>query len=522
MTALVILALAPSAHAARGFSLGVQAGDVTARSAILWAKANRGGAYTLDVARNRRFTRGLDAYLVRARKRDNNTVQRRVRGLRPDTRYFYRFSRGRRRSDVGTFVTAPRASQDATVEFAWTGDTDFNTAPGRRRPHWNGGGIYGRMRAERNDFNVNLGDTIYSDSEIPGRLEPLALTVRQKWSKYRINLRNRQLRALRAGAGLYSHWDDHEFIDDFSPAENSFEPFLDADVLSMNGRVLYRRGARAFRDYSPVTWSSRNGLYRRVRWGRNLELFFLDQRSFRSANADANGVCNNPQTGEPDLAPTAPQRLRAEFAPLYPPFGSSVSQACIDAIRDPNRTYLGERQRERFLRAVRRSSARFKVIMNELAIQQYYLNLYDRWEGFEADRQRVLAGLQGVRNVIFLSADVHATLANDARFQTLEDGGPRNSGIMDITVGPAATLDFEEEIDEATDRDGTGQLADAGFLTPPPPNGVGMQCSVIDRFSYGQVKVTRNRLTVTPKDINGRRLTDDGRPCGPFVLNFSN
>ncbi len=204
----------------------------------------------LDIARNRRFTRGLDAHLVRARKRDDNTVQLRVRGLRPGKRYFYRFSRGRRRSDVGTFVTAPRASRDAAIEFGWTGDTDFNAAPGQRRPYWNSGGIYRRMRAERNHFNVNLGDTMYSDSEIPGRLNPIALTVRQKWAKYRINLRNRHLRGVRGAAGFYSHWDDHEFVNDFSPAENSF----DNDV-NIPGSTLYRRGAQAFRDYSPVTFT---------------------------------------------------------------------------------------------------------------------------------------------------------------------------------------------------------------------------------------------------------------------------
>ena len=158
--------------------------------------------------------------------------------------------------------------------------------------------------------------------------------------------------------------------------------------------------------------------------------------------------------------------------------------------------------------------------MNELAIQQYYINPYDRWEGFEAERQRVLRELQGVKNVIFLSTDVHATLVNDARFQTLEPGGPQNSGITDITVGSAATANFSLEIDDSTDRPGTGELTDAAFLTPPPPNGVGMQCSIIDQFSYGQVRVTGSRLTVTPKGIDGRQLVEDGRPCGPIVLNY--
>ena len=79
------------------------------------------------------------------------------------------------------------------------------------------------MKKEKNAFNVMLGDTIYSDSEVPGRLNPIALTVKQKWAKYRINLENRSLQALRGSAGFYSQWDDHEFVNDFSPQENSFD-----------------------------------------------------------------------------------------------------------------------------------------------------------------------------------------------------------------------------------------------------------------------------------------------------------
>lgn len=41
--------------------------------------------------------------------------------------------------------------------------------------------------------------------------------------------------------------------------------------------------------------------------------------------------------------------------------------------------------------------------MNEVPIQQFYALPYDRWEGYEADRQRVLNGLQGVKNVVFLT-----------------------------------------------------------------------------------------------------------------------
>jgi phosphodiesterase/alkaline phosphatase D-like protein len=511
-----ILLLAPPSLAARGFQFGVTAGEVTSSSAQLWGKANRSGPYGLVVATNSRFSGDVRTFVVRARTGHDNTVQRRVTGLKPNERYWFRFigTRGRR-SDVGTFATAPKPKQNATVEFAWSGDQDFNPEPGKTAPYWNNGGVLRRMKAERNDFNVILGDTIYSDSEVPGRLQPIALSVAQKWAKYKVNLGNRSLQSLRRSAGFYSHWDDHEFVNDFSPAENSFD-----NGVNVNGRTLYNRGARAFRDYAPVTWSRSNGLYRTVRWGRNLELFFLDERSFRSANADANHVCDNPQTGSPDVAPTAPQSTRNLFAVVTPSLAQPVSQACLDTIRSPDRTFLGQRQLTRFLRDIKRSTARFKVIMNEMPIQQYYVLPYDRWEGFEAERQQILRELQGVRNVIFLTTDVHATLVNDARFQTLESGGAKNSGILDVVVGPVATANFGLEIDQTTGQQGSGALVDTAFFTPPPPGGVGMQCSILNQFSYGQVRVTGSKLTITPKGIDGKPQRDGANPCGPVVLNY--
>ena len=86
----------------------------------------------------------------------------------------------------------------------------------------------------------------------------------------------------------------------------------------------------------------------------------------RCAKADEGGTCNNPSTGEPDVAPTAPQSVRNVFAVLVPPLAQPVSAACLEAIRSEDRTYLGKRQLRRFLREIRRSDARFKVVMNEL------------------------------------------------------------------------------------------------------------------------------------------------------------
>jgi alkaline phosphatase D len=523
--AALTLVFAPAAFAAKGFSYGVAAGDVKPRSAILWAKASQSGRYTLIVLPAKgSHTRRAFAYVVRAKAANDDTVQRRVRGLEPNTRYRYQFlgKRGRH-SDRGTFVTAPGRKADATVEFAWSGDTDFSPAPGQTAPYWNSGRIFRRMRAERNDFNIHLGDTMYSDSEVPGALQPIALTVGGKWAKYKTNLGNRHLARIRGSAGFYSHWDDHEFINDFSPAENTFSTGSGAAAteVNINGRTLYRRGVRAFRDYAPVTFSRSRGIYRSFRWGRNVELFFLDQRSFRDPKADDGGVCDNPQTGEPDLAPTGPQATRNLFANVVPSLSQPVSQQCLDAIGDPDRDYLGNAQYRRFTRAIERSTARFKVIVNEMPIQQYYVLPYDRWEGYAAERRRLLRFLsREVENVVFLTTDVHATLVNDARFQTLEPGGLRNSGILDVTVGPVATANYGLEIDSETGGTGNGALVDTAFFEPDPPAGVGMRCSIVDQFSYGQVKVTSRRLTITPRGIDGKRQRNGDRPCGPFVLEF--
>jgi alkaline phosphatase D len=511
--AALALLSAPVATA-EGFSFGVAAGELRSDSAVLWGRADQPGTTRLEVATDEAFAHVVRRLRVDAVAANDLTVQRRVGDLRPGTRYWYRFTSGSAASDVGTFATAPTPNDDATIRFAWTGDYDAERAIGETEPFWNDFGVFGSMDAEGNDFNIGLGDTIYSDSEVPGKLNPVALTVEQKWGKYKLNLGEEPLADLRGAAGFYSHWDDHEFINDFSRFESVFSSG------TIDGEVLYERGVKAFTDYAPVDYSAGRGLYRTVRWGKNLELFFLDERSFRSAKASKGGVCDNPISGAPDLAPTAPQTVRSQFAVLVPSLAAPVSQACLDAINDPDRTFLGEEQLKTFLRDVKGSKAGFKVVVNELPIQQFYANPYDRWEGYAAERHTVLTELQDVKNVVFLSTDVHATLVNDARFQTLEPGGPQDSGILDVTVGPAATATFNTEINQATGSPIGGVAIDAFFFEPAPPFGMGMQCSGIDQFSYGEVEVTDTQLVIAPKDIAGNPLTTDDGPCGPFVLNY--
>ena len=494
------LALVPvGAATGSSFGLGIAAGEVTPTSAVLWSRADRAGPVTLELS-----SRGaVRRVRLRARAENDLTVQARVAGLRPATSYAYRFRQGRSVSASGRFRTAPRPATRATVEFALSGDADATRRRGTASPAFNRFEVYARMAAEGNDFNINLGDTIYSDSGVDGR--PPALTLRQKWAKYRLGLGLPALRRLRASAGLYSHWDDHEFINDFSRAEH--------------GAAVYRAGVEAFRDYAPVSFSSTSGLYRSFRWGRNLELFFLDERSFRDPKASAGGTCDSP-AGGPDLAPTAPQPVRNAFAALAPSLAQPVASACLERIRDPNRSLLGRRQYDRFTAAVRASTATFKVIVNPVPIQQFYANPYDRWEGYEAERVRLIEYLQAnVRNVVFLTTDAHGNLVGEVRTRTFEPGGPVGSGILEVVTGPVATDTFAKEIDQVLGSPGTGTLLNALFFKPAPPRGIGMQCAATDVFSYAQVRVTSSVLTITPKDLNGRLVRElSGAPCGPFTI----
>jgi phosphodiesterase/alkaline phosphatase D-like protein len=483
---LVLVPAAAGADSQRsGFAYGVAVGEVTATSAILWTRAPRPGRIELELSPGQ-----PSGQFCCARAAHDLTLSVPVR-VRPGTRYRYRFRQGSATSPTGTFLTPPRPSADAGVRFAISGDADA-TPDSNGKPAYSFR-VYARMVAEQNDFNINLGDTIYSDSGVGGA--PVARTVAEKWGKYKHALGQAALQKLRVSAGLYSHWDDHEFVNDFSRAEH--------------GDDLYRAGVQAFRDYSPVRFGA-NGLFRTVRWGRNLELFFLDERSFRSAKVTA--ACNS------DFAPTAPQAVRNAFGTLAPSLRNPVPPACLAAINDPSRTMLGARQYAAFTRAIAASTATWKVIVNEVPIQQFYAQPYDRWEGYAAERERLLRFLRGVKNVVFLTTDMHANVVNEVRLRTL-GGPPEGTGIWEVVTGPVATNTYSTSVDRLLGISGGGTAVASLFFKPPPPNGVGMRCAALDVPSYAQVTVTPTTLTVASRDARGRLVQEKtGRVCTPLVL----
>jgi alkaline phosphatase D len=517
------LACCPAVASAEpaAFASGVAVGDVSSTSAILWTRAQHTGTVRLMLAPVSRLATcsataaplgakppGVVRRTLMARAGADFTVRTTVRRLRPATRYFYRFCKGTARSRLGVFKTAPRTTAKGPVRFAVTGDADGTINPATGAPAYNRFEVYRRMVAENNDFNVNLGDVMYSDSAVAG--VPPALSLADKWKKYRLNLTYPNLRRLRGSAALYSQWDDHEWIDNFS------RPVF--------GEGFFKVGAKAFLDYNPAKYRPATGLYRRFRWGRNVEVFFLDERAFRSAPASVNPACNNATTGLPDPLPQLPQRLRDSLATqvgLPPAAAAAVSPACTAAINDPSRTMLGRTQLAAFENAVSRSKATFKIIMNEVPIQALYWDPYDRWEGYAAERRSLLTFLQArVRNLVFLTTDFHANMVNTVRLGTFPEEGPSiDTGFVDVVVGPVALKTFAVDTDLKTGRPGASQYIRA-FLKAPRPLGLELRCAALDVYSYAQVQATSKALTIALKDAQGRPIqeTPSGPPCLPFTI----
>ena len=201
--------------------------------------------------------------------------------------------------------------------------------------------------------------------------------------------------------------------------------------------------------------------YFHQKWGTQVELFQLDERSCRSSQDPVKAVCTAPSSPL-DLAPTAPAALRA-FAglPAAPPAG------CIDAINSPARTLLGPVQKAAFESDLAASTAKFKIVLSEDAIQQFYVLPYDRWEGYGGDRSEILNYIRsnGISNVVFLTTDLHANIANNVFIDKTTDSTPI---AYEAISGPIATNTYKHEILNSFPANGPALVSSLqAVLTPP-------------------------------------------------------
>jgi alkaline phosphatase D len=448
-----------------GYTSGVASGDVTETGVILWTRVDQAAELLAQVALDTAFQQVIQSVSVMVGPETDFTVRVDVGGLQPATRYFYRFLENvpgagitATASATGTFRTAPPAGQLVDVRFAYSGDSDARLQPFT---------VLGAVQREAPEFFVYLGDTIYADAtSAAGNVTqvPPAETLPIYRAKYRENRQDAFLQSLLASTSSYVIWDDHEVLDNF--AGETVDP------------TLLVHGRQAFLEYMPIRSeaSDPTQLFRRFRWGQAVELFIVDERQYRSAEA----VCLT-ESGHRVLVPF-----------VHDP-------TCVrERLAAPGRSLLGSQQQAWLFRQLAASEAIFKVIINEVPISQLFILPYDRWEGYLVEREALLQFIEraGIRNVVFLTTDLHGSLIVD-----VTPLGRVRSVAKEVIVGPIATLSAL-----ATQGISDPELRAARARLGLP------HCLHLNTFSYGLVEVDPHAqpplLTVTVKNQDGQPLVD--------------
>ncbi|MFF9914049.1 alkaline phosphatase D family protein [Streptomyces sp. NPDC013457] len=286
---------------------GVQTGDVTASSGLVWVRSDRPARMIVETSSSESFRRTHRHVGPLLGTGSDFTGTTALRGLPAGEQIHYRVTLAdpddpRRTGEpvVGTFRTAPARPRDG-VRFLWSGD--IAGQGWGINPDIGGFRAYEEMRRLNPDFFLCSGDTIYADGPVQpsvtlpdGRIwrnvttpekSKVAETLAEYRGNFRYNLLDHNVRAFNAQVPTVVQWDDHEVRNNWYPGQI----LDDARYTEKDVDVLAARASRAFAEYFPVsTLHARGGgvegrMHRVVRYGPLLDVFVLDMRSYRNANS---------------------------------------------------------------------------------------------------------------------------------------------------------------------------------------------------------------------------------------------
>ncbi len=312
---------------------GVQSGDVSADSGVVWARADRPSRMLVELATSDSFKEIHSGVYVDALPESDFTAKALMENLPSAQEIFYRIRFEDLASPtivsepiVGRFRTAP--ADRRSVSFLWSGDTagqgwGIDQARGGMR-------TYATMLRHAPDFFIHNGDNIYADGPIPAeqklpngdiwrnlttedKSKP-AETLAEFRGNYKYNLLDPNVRAFNAAIPIFSQWDDHEVFNNWWPGE----PLTRAEQIrkkyvEKNSLILAARSSRAFHEYMPMreTQAEPSRVYRKLSYGPLLDVFMLDMRSYRGPNGE-----DMQETYGPDayfLGPTQMAWLKREL-----------------------------------------------------------------------------------------------------------------------------------------------------------------------------------------------------------------
>jgi alkaline phosphatase D len=472
---------------------GVMSGDVTGSQAVIWSRADRPAQMVVEYATTETFADARTFRGSHATEATDFTTRAVLLDLPADQQMFYRVTYldlGDLKTTsvpvVGKFRTAPAGRRD--VRFQWSGDT---AGQGWGiNPDWGGMKIYDAMRKGQPDFFIHSGDNIYADGVIPAEVKladgaiwknvttqeksKVAETLDEFRGAYRYNLMDTNVRGFNADVPQIWQWDDHETMNNWSPSKD-----LSNDSRYTEKRVLVMaaRAGQAFREYAPMRPSNEEieRVYRLIPYGPSLDVFVLDMRSYRGPNG-----WNRQPTQSDETA------------------------------------YLGRPQIQWLKQALLASKATWKVIAADMPLSLLVEDGKDaegrmKYEnsangdgpplGRELEFSDLFSAIKhnGVKNVVWVTADVHYTAAHyydpaKAQFTDFDPfwefvSGPLHAGTfgpnkLDNTFGPQVM-----------------------FQKAPPSGQENLPPSAGMQF-FGEVKIDGRSevMTVALKDLTGATL----------------
>ena len=407
------------------FAEGLISADPTPDSISLWTRvtnAEGAGKVLLEVAREDDFRKVVASKTIATSGSVNHAVKARVDGLKPHTEYFYRFANAKNETKVGRFRTAAPADSREPVRFAYWSCQDYTHG------YFNAHEV---MAKEDLDFMICLGDYIYAESyhtvaggtgvrddvigresEVPPKPGALvgyyreALTLRHYRDKYSLYRKDPALRELHRQFPMVYVPDDHEVQDNYAGKAGSAQ----LPPTSRYTAARKKAARKAFFESNP-RFPNGKTLYGSLTFGRTVELFTMDQRSYRA------------------------------------------DQPCLDAIAPPcadydqPRAFLGRTQMKALKKGLSKSKATWKILANEVTIMptmvlggSYFT--YDSWQGYPREREELLKHIddKDINGVVFVTGDIHTFIAGDVK----RDMGKGKSVAVEFVGGSISSIGLGE------------------------------------------------------------------------------
>jgi len=274
------------------------------------------------------------------------TLTRTLQGLKPGTTYELTVEgRGPAGGDAevrltGSFQTAPAADEVAPVSFTVVTGQDDD----RRDDPVNGHRIYQHMLRLNPNFFVHTGDVVYYDKATPWAKDEVL--ARYKWqATYSLPFQ----RDFHRHVASFFIRDDHDTTRDDSWPGRDY------------GNLTWERGLEIFEEQTAVPEKG----YRTVRFGRDLQVWMMEGRKYRSSNRMQNG---------------------------------------------PDKTIWGEEQKQWFFDTVKESDATFRVLISPTPVvgpDRKNKNDNHANSGFQHEGDQVRDFIASQQNMFVVCGDRH-------------------------------------------------------------------------------------------------------------------